>query len=160
MKNVRCSIGKTGTALPAMVLLTAFLLALVAPPGVSAQQDPLGRLLEDGLEKAPGAFRTPPGPKVAPGRTEDAAKTVPACADGWECVYAGRVVKGSYKKASVQVDVAGIVHDAVDAADEVGRDHRCGDSVGLVLVHEDRVVGASVLIGGSEIEGVCDDLEP
>lgn len=109
-----------------IAVLTAACVLLVAQLSY-AQSDPIGRLLKEGLKTAPGIPGTPKAPPAAQGEMTDGTKVVPNCLEGWDCAYAGRVVKGSYKKANVSIDVTAKTaqrdYDRISLRQTIGETH-------------------------------------
>jgi hypothetical protein len=113
---------------PIYMITIATMAALMLTGQVSyAQEDPIGRILKDGLKTAPGIPGTPKRPLTGPGEVSDGNKVIPSCPDGWDCAYAGRVIKGSYKKASVQINVAAATadrdYDRISLRQTIGETH-------------------------------------
>ena len=109
-----------------IILIIMSYLLLLAQVSYS-QDDPIGRLLKEGMGTVPGLPGTQKEPKAVPGDVSDGNRVVPACPDGWDCAYAGRVVKGSYKKANVQINVAAPTadrdYDRISLRQSIGETH-------------------------------------
>jgi len=104
---------------------------------VPAQDDPIGRLLKEGLENVPGkddGFRTGPGdvaPESGPKGAGKGGKKGPSCPDGWECVFAGRFVKGDYKNDSKTFNIASLTQNR--GFDRISVRHQIGETHGLIV---------------------------
>ena len=127
MKKQRVNSISKGMVLISMITLAIAAVLITSAQVSGAQEDPIGRLLKEGLEPPSGFPGTPKAPQTAPGDLSNGKKVIPACDNGWDCVYAKRIVKGSYKKANVHINVTAMTvdrdYDRISLRQTIGETH-------------------------------------
>ena len=118
-----------------LITLAILTLAIFSAKGLSAQSDPIGKLLKEGLERVPesnGTARDKPGttsPSMTPGSEYE--KKGPVCEEGWECIHAGGLIKGNYDKENKHFNVASQTRNA--NYDRISIRQRIGETHGVIV---------------------------
>jgi hypothetical protein len=115
----------------AMIIFISLALIIIGGGVSHGQDDPIGRLLREGLERDNGTLKAPAERTVGTVGIPGVIGTAMSCPEGWECVLAGSVTKKSYKKKSVRIPVDELTHDW--GFDRISLRQTIGETHGVII---------------------------